>query len=68
MRGASKAPGETRSTLIQPGVFGVAFALNVASVTGDSTGPGPLLLGAVVFGSAASAIIGPLVGQRRRRV
>ena len=65
---ASKAPGETRSTLIQPGVLGVAFALNVASVSGDSTGPGPLLLGAVVFGSAASALIGPLAGQRRRRV
>lgn len=59
------APGALRP-LLQPGVFGVAFALNVASVLGDPAGPGPVLLGAVVIGSVASALAAPLAGRNRR--
>ncbi|MGE0392666.1 MAG: hypothetical protein AB7I25_05910 [Vicinamibacterales bacterium] len=55
----AKPPGELRAALLQPGVFGVAFALNLAGVAGDPAGPGPLLLGAVVLGSAAGAIVAP---------
>lgn len=61
----SGTPGDLRSALLQPGVFGVAFALNVASVAVDPAGPGSLLLGAVVLGSAASALVAP-TGRRSR--
>jgi hypothetical protein len=44
--------------LLRPGVFGVAFALNAASVAG---GDGSILLATVVVGTMASEIVALLL-------
>ena len=56
------APRDVGMLLLPPGVFGVAFALNVINSIGDSAA---FLLSAVVIGTIASDIVAQLLAPRR---
>lgn len=62
-RAAAKlVPRDVGMLLLPPGVFGVAFALNVVNSIGDSAA---FLLSAVVVGTIASDIVAQLLAPRR---
>ena len=60
LRGA--APRDVGLLLLPPGVFGIAFALNVADAVGEN---GAFLLAAVVTGTIGSDIVALLLSPRR---
>jgi hypothetical protein len=55
-------PGDVGMLLLAPGVFGVAFALNVVNSVGESAA---FLLSAVVVGTMGSDIMAQLFAPRR---
>ena len=54
-------PGGAARLLMRPGVFGVALALNAASVSGSDAA---LLLGVVVLGTIVSELLALLMPAR----
>lgn len=54
-------PDAARRSLVSPGIFGVAFALNVFWAAGESFVP---VLTAVVIGTIASSLVGALVAEQ----
>lgn len=52
------APSDLGAYLVPPGVLGIAFALNLQQIAGDTAGP---LLFAVTFGAVASEIVALVV-------
>lgn len=52
------APSDLGAYLVPPGVLGIAFALNLHQIAGDTAGP---LLFAVAFGAVASEVVALVV-------
>jgi hypothetical protein len=57
-----RMPADLGVQLLPPGVFGVAFALNLAGVVGDAAS---LLLAAVVLGTMGSEVVAALLLARK---
>jgi hypothetical protein len=60
--GGRTLPGDLGIQLLPPGVFGVAFALNLTSVAGSDTS---FLLSAVIVGTIGAELLAALVPARR---